>query len=142
MKKTILSSILILLFGSCAFYKHMTDSIRLINKEQTPLPRVTTVSSTGVSYRDGKYLGKVADAYYGNIQVEATISENKITGVRFLQYPNERQNSIRLNIDAMPKLQTEVIVAQKADVDGITGASLTSAAFIESLSGALSQAKI
>ena len=141
MKKTILSSILVLLFGSYAFYKHDAD-ILTNNKEQNPLPLVTTFFTSETLYRDGKYSGKVADAYYGNIQVEATIVANKITDVKFLQYPNERQNSIRLNIDAMPKLQTEAIVAQKADVDGITGASLTSAAFIESLSGALAQAKI
>lgn len=99
----------------------------------------TNQGSTG-SYKDGSYTGSVADAYYGNVQVKATISGGKITGVTFLQYPNTHSTSVYINQQAMPYLQQEAIKAQSSTVNVISGATYTSQAFIQSLSSALSQA--
>ncbi len=97
------------------------------------------ITSTG-QYKDGTYTGSVADAYYGNIQVKATISGGKLTNVTFLQYPNDRGQSVEINQRAMPVLKAEAIQAQSANVDGVSGASDTSAAFNQSLASALAQA--
>ncbi|MGH7193096.1 MAG: FMN-binding protein [Candidatus Saccharimonadales bacterium] len=99
-----------------------------------------SASSSSAKYKDGTYTGSVADAFYGNIQVQATIQGGKITGVKFLQYPNDRPNSVAINQQAMPYLQQEAIQAQSANVDGVSGATDTSIAFKQSLSAALSQA--
>lgn len=93
-------------------------------------------------YKNGEYTGNIADAYYGNVQVKATISGGKITDVQFLDYPNDRQNSIRINTYAMPILKSEAIQAQSAKVDVVSGATATSGAFQESLASTLAQAKI
>jgi len=82
----------------------------------------------------------VADAYYGNVQVRATISGGKITGVTFLQYPHTHSTSVYINQQAMPYLQQEAIKAQGANVDIVSGATYTSQAFIQSLGSALAQA--
>ncbi|MBU6431120.1 MAG: FMN-binding protein [Patescibacteria group bacterium] len=92
-------------------------------------------------YKNGEYTGNIADAYYGNIQVKTIISGAKITDVQFLNYPNDRQNSIRINAYAMPILKSEAIKAQSAKVDVVSGATATSGAFQESLASALAQAK-
>lgn len=97
-------------------------------------------SQNSTTYKDGKYTGNAADAFYGYIQVKAIISSGKITDVQFLQYPNDRQNSIYINSQAMPWLKQEAIKAQNARVDIISGATDTSNAFIESLTNALNQA--
>lgn len=97
--------------------------------------------SSGASYKDGSYTGSVADALWGNIQVEVTIKNGKITNVQFLQYPNERERSVLINQYADPQLTSEAIQAQSANVDIVSGATDTSEAFIQSLSDALSQAK-
>lgn len=103
----------------------------------------TATSSTGSStYNDGSYTGKASDALYGYIKVKATISSGKITNIEFLEYPNDRGNSTEINNYAMPRLKQQAIQAQSAQVDGISGATDTSIAFIESLSDALNQAKI
>ena len=108
----------------------------------TPTPTPAPVPPPVVSmYRDGTYTGSVADAYYGNIQVSATISGGKITDVVFLQYPNDRGTSIEINTQAMPYLKSEAITVQSANVDGVSGATQTSVAFIQSLESALAQAK-
>lgn len=93
------------------------------------------------SYKDGSYTGSTEDVFYGNIQVRATISGGRITNVEFLQYPNDRGTSIMINRQAMPLLQQEVITAQSANVDIISGATDSSQGFIRSLGNALAQAK-
>ncbi len=91
-------------------------------------------------YKDGTYDGDIADAYYGNIQVEVDIKDGQITDVRFLQYPNDRRTSVEINNQAMPYLRQEAIKAQSSRVNVVSGASDTSAAFIQSLSSALAKA--
>lgn len=105
----------------------------------TPIPTATPRLQTG-KYRDGRYTGDVTDAFYGLVQVQVTISGGKITDVVFLQYPNDRQNSIFINSQAMPYLRQEAIQAQSASVDIISGATATSEAFIQSLQSALAKA--
>ncbi len=103
-------------------------------------PSTSNSNSTTVSYKDGTYNGSVADAYYGSVQVSATIQNGLISDVNFLQSPNDNPNSIYVNQQAMPYLKQEAIKAQSANVNIITGATLTSQAFIQSLTSALSQA--
>lgn len=97
--------------------------------------------TTTATYKDGTYTGSPGDAYYGNIQVKVTISGGKITDVVFLQYPNDRQNSVYINQQAMPYLKQEAIAAQSAQVDIVSGATDSSQAFIQSLGSALNQAQ-
>jgi uncharacterized protein with FMN-binding domain len=92
-------------------------------------------------YKDGSYTGSVADAFYGNIQVKAIIQNGKISDVQFLQYPNDRDRSIRINTMAMPILKSEAISVQNQNVDVVSGATDSSQAFMESLGSALAQAK-
>jgi len=93
------------------------------------------------AYRDGSYTGPVTDAFYGNVQVQAVVSGGKLTDVKFLQYPNDRSTSRMINSQAMPLLTQEAIQAQNANVNGVSGASATSGAFVQSLQSALAQAK-
>lgn len=93
-------------------------------------------------YADGTYVGSVADAYYGLVQVQAVIQSGRIVTVNFLQYPNDRRTSQEINGQAIPLLKSEAIQAQSARVSGVSGASYTSAAFIESLGNALAKAKV
>jgi uncharacterized protein with FMN-binding domain len=99
-------------------------------------PAVT--SST--QYKDGSYTGSAADALYGNIQVQAVVQGGKLTDVVFLQYPNDRSTSREINNQAMPMLKQEAISAQSAQVDGVSGATDSSQAFVQSLGSALQQA--
>lgn len=92
-------------------------------------------------YADGSYTGSVADAYYGSVQVKAVIRGGKIADVQFLQYPNDRSNSRYINDQAMPLLTQEAIQAQSAQVSGVSGATFTSDAFVQSLTSALALAK-
>ena len=101
----------------------------------------TSVSNNSGQYKNGTYTGSVEDAFYGNIQVQATVAGGKLTAVKFLQYPNDRHESVQINSQADPWLSQEAIVAQSSNVDIISGATDSSEAFIRSLTRALDQAK-
>jgi uncharacterized protein with FMN-binding domain len=155
MKKFILACLIIGAFVIFSLVYH-TSTLAVLptspaSSETSPNP---TPSSSGSSdtpnatgtpgqtlYKDGSYTGSVADAQWGNVQVQAVIQNGKITNVTFLQYPNERDRSVRINSYADPQLVSEALQAQSANVDVVTGATDTSEAFIQSLSDALSQAK-
>lgn len=98
-------------------------------------------ATSSSQYKDGTYTGSVADAFYGNVQVAAIILNGKITAVDFIQSPNENPNSIYVNQQADPYLKQEAIQAQNSNVSVITGATLTSEAFAQSLANALNQAR-
>ena len=107
----------------------------------TIAPTIAPTPAPQGKYKNGTFTGSVEDAFYGNIQVQAVISGGMITDVVFLQYPSDNRTSQSINSQAMPMLRQEAIAAQSAQVDGISGASSTSPAFIASLTNALSQAK-
>jgi uncharacterized protein with FMN-binding domain len=101
-------------------------------------PSTGTASSSQL--KDGSYTGNAADAIYGYIQVQAVIQGGKLTDVVFLQSPNDRSTSREINNQAMPMLKQEAISAQSAQVDGVSGATDSSQAFVQSLGAALKQA--
>lgn len=106
----------------------------------TSAPISTPTPTPQGKYKNGTYTGTVADAYYGNVQVQAIVTGGKITDVKFLQYPNDNRTSISINSQAMPYLTQEALQAQSANVNTISGASATSGAFRQSLKAALAQA--
>ncbi len=109
-----------------------------------PTPETTTPPPPVVNngkYTNGTYTGQSEDAYYGNVQVRAVISGGKIADVQFLDHPQDRQTSIRINSRAMPYLTSEAIALQDYNVDTVSGASFTSAAYRKSLQSALAQAR-
>lgn len=107
----------------------------------TPLPLPTNTPTTLGQYKDGEYVGAEIDAFYGLVRVKATVQNGQITAVDFLEYPSDRRTSVRINRVAVPYLQSEAIQAQSARVNIISGATLTSEAFIMSLQSALDTAK-
>ena len=111
------------------------------SSQQSIAPTSTPAPTPKGQYKNGSYTGSVEDAFYGNIQVQAKISNGKIVDVVFLQFPNDNRNSISINSQADPMLTQEAIQAQSANVDIISGASASSQAFQASLANALAQAK-
>jgi uncharacterized protein with FMN-binding domain len=100
-----------------------------------------TVQQSNGQYKDGTYTGSSVDAFYGFVQVQAVIKNGALVDVKVLQSPNDRGTSIEINARAMPVLVREAIVAQSSHIDGASGASESSSAFVTSLHSALVQAQ-
>ncbi len=110
---------------------------------QTTTPPTTPVAvsqTSGGQFVDGIYTGPVVDAYYGLMQIQAMVQNGRLVAIRALRYPSDRRTSIFINRQALPMLRDEVIQAQSANVDIISGATFTSEAFIRSLGTALRKA--
>jgi uncharacterized protein with FMN-binding domain len=100
----------------------------------------TNAPPASIAYRDGTYNGPAVDAYYGLVRVQAIVQGGKLAAIKILDYPSDRRTSVYINSQALPMLRDEVIYAQTANVDIISGATLTSEAFIRSLGAALAKA--
>ncbi len=145
MKRFGLSALVIVSFLFYAAHRQTEGSSALGGvASQLPLttpPAGQNPTPVGRTYKDGTYTGDPADAYYGNVQVKATVAGGKVTEVQFLDYPHDRRTSQMINMMATPLLRSEAIQTQTAQVDIISGATQTSQAFIASLGSALSQAQ-
>ena len=68
------------------------------------------------------------------------ISNGRITDVQPLQMPQDRAQSAYISQVAGPMLHDEVIQAQSAQIDIISGATYTSESYAQSVESALQQA--
>ncbi len=110
------------------------------SQNDNPAPAVDQVAAKKNASHDGVYLGAAYDAYWGNVQVQATIRNGRLVSVDVPQFPDHRNTSRAINRQALPYLQQEVIKAQSTRVNLISGATLTSEAYLRSLKSALKQA--
>lgn len=153
MKKSVFSLLVIIFFISYTFqskfhgqffpkdnnnFKPESDQNKKNDNKILPEKNIST-QRIG-KFKNGEYLGDAADAFYGTIQVQAIIINGKLTDIKFIQYPKDRNRSIEINSFAMPVLRQEAISIQDANVDTVSGATYSSQAFIQSLSTALAKA--
>jgi uncharacterized protein with FMN-binding domain len=77
---------------------------------------------------------------YGVLDVAVTVAGGKITNVTVPQL-NDTGNPRSQSIDqqSIPILEQEVLQAQSANIQSVSGASYTSAGFVQSLQNALNK---
>jgi uncharacterized protein with FMN-binding domain len=81
--------------------------------------------------------GNVANTVYGPVQVQVIVRNNKIIKVAILEQPTSTIHDIQIGQFAFPQLIRETLSAQSAKIDAVSGASYTSAGYIQSLQSAL-----
>jgi hypothetical protein len=81
--------------------------------------------------------GHVANTVYGPVQIQLVMRSSKIVKVAVLQQPMNTIHDIQIGEFAFPKLIGETLTAQTAKIDAVSGASYTSAGYIQSLQSAL-----
>ncbi len=87
------------------------------------------------------YHGATEHMQWGAVAVTITVSGRKITGIS-ASAPTERPRSASINGRAVPQLRSEVLRAQSARINSVSGATLTSRAFDASLQYALTKAHL
>ncbi|WP_055529380.1 FMN-binding protein [Streptomyces graminilatus] len=93
-------------------------------------PPSTSSGGSGSSSR--VVAGPVVKTEKGDVQVEVTFAGSKISSVRMLKQPNHPQTTA-----AVPVLIKGTLAAQSADVDTVSGATITSDAYKKSLQAAI-----
>jgi len=84
--------------------------------------------------------GSTASTRWGDVQVSITVTDGKITAVDVPEYPTGNGKDREINADALPVLTQETLAAQSADIDTVSGATVTSQGYLQSLQSALDKA--
>ncbi|WP_457947014.1 FMN-binding protein [Pseudarthrobacter sp. alpha12b] len=102
----------------------------------------TGSSSSSGSSASGTYKGNAVQTRFGPVQVQITVANGKITDVTALQLTNTDGKSIQISNRAAPLLRSKVLAAQSANVQTVSGATITSDAYLTSLQAAIDAANL
>ena len=114
----------------------------------TPTPTPTTPTAAPPSQQpaapakssapagpSGTFTGPDENTQYGDVQVQITVANGKITAANDIQQPSDNTAS-----QAVPQLNQEVLTAQSASIQAVSGATYTSQGYIGSLQQAVNKA--
>ncbi len=90
----------------------------------------------GISYKSGNFEGQ-ADSFIGSLKVSVTIERNKIKQVDILEYSDTPGYS-NVVFEHLPK---KVSIDNIDELDTISGATISSKAFLQAVKNALEKAK-
>jgi uncharacterized protein with FMN-binding domain len=103
----------------------------------TAAPPAPAPAAAGVS---GTFTGTSAQTRFGDVQVQITVENGSIMDVVALHLTDRDQRSVSISNRAAPVLRQQVLAAQSANVQGVSGATYTSEGYLSSLQSALDQA--
>ncbi|CAN2228324.1 FMN-binding [Candidatus Nanopelagicaceae bacterium] len=106
---------------------------------QTPVQTPATTPAAPVTNSiNGTFTGPVVDVSYGNVQVQITVTNGKITDAQALIAPTGKND--KYTRKAMPILKQQTLAAQSTNIQGASGASYTTYGWRKSLQGAMVKA--
>jgi len=107
----------------------------------------TSSGSTDGSTSSGTAAGSTATVTgdstgtrWGPVQVQITVTDGRIAAVDVVDYPSGNGRDRQINARALPILVQETLDAQSAEIDMVSGATVTSEGYLGSLQSALDQA--
>ena len=98
----------------------------------------TQAPATSPAAINGTFTGPSVFVNYGNVQVQITVVNGRITDAVAVKAPSGKND--RYTNMAVPTLKKQTLAAQSANIKGVSGASYTSNGWFTSLQGALAQA--
>nr|WP_246215149.1 FMN-binding protein [Modestobacter muralis] len=139
-------TVVVLLFG----YHTSTSSTAVASAQSSAVAPVTSGAGTSSGSSSGSstsgtststtFTGDSASTRWGPVQVEITVAGGTVTDVSVVDYPDGNGKDRQINARALPVLVQETLDAQSADIDMVSGATVTSDGYVESLQSALDQA--
>src|SRR4051812_41769472 len=108
----------------------------------SPGPGTSSSAKSGTSTGTKTYDGSVASTRWGDVQVTITVTGGRITDVSVPVYPDGNRRDQEINAYALPVLRQETLAAQSADINAVSGATVTSDGYLQSLQAALDAAHL
>jgi uncharacterized protein with FMN-binding domain len=129
-----------------ALARYQTSPPRTVNPNAVRLPpaiaeRARTPVPTPLPPGTTTAVGPAMTTPFSVIQVRATLTHGRLTGVETVALSGDGPHTEALNARAEPILRAEALRAGSADVDVVSGATSTSRIWIESLRGAIREAR-
>jgi len=119
---------------------HSASGAKTTTSSTTSSSKTTTSSSSSASSNNSgtrSAVGKAVSFQYGELQVKVSEHAGRITNVSIARFDISDPHSQSIDEYAVPRLRQEVISAQSAHIDGVSGASYTSQAYEQSVQSAL-----
>jgi uncharacterized protein with FMN-binding domain len=101
----------------------------------------STSKASATSSSPRSFTGSTVQTQYGDVQVRVVVAGPKVTDVVALRLTDSSSRSVQISAYAAPILRREALSAQSARIDTVSGASYTSAGYIQSLQAALDAAR-
>ena len=98
----------------------------------------TQAPATSPAVMNGTFTGPSVFVNYGNVQVQITVVNGRITDAIAVKAPSGKND--RYTNMAVPILKQQTLAAQSANIKGASGASYTSYGWFKSLQGAMADA--
>jgi uncharacterized protein with FMN-binding domain len=99
-------------------------------------------TSSGNSSSAKTYDGDSVQTRWGPVQVRITVQNGKITASEAIVYPDGNREDQQINSFALPVLSQEAVQQQSANIDMVSGATVTSQGYLSSLQSAIDQAHL
>ena len=136
---------LVLLFSYHTSHQGSFGPVQAGNAALGPAVAGTAPSVSGAtgstSAASGKtFTGDSADTQWGPVQVRITVSGGKVTAAQAVVYPDGNGRDQEINSYAIPVYNQEAVQKQSAQIDAISGATVTWGGYTASLQSALDQA--
>ena len=129
-------TVVTLLFG----YHTSTSSEMASGSTSTVAPVPGSSGSGTGTVQTATVTGTSTDTRWGPVQVQITVANGEITDVTVVEYPTGNGKDRQINARALPVLVQETLDAQSADIDMVSGATVTSEGYLGSLQSALDEA--
>jgi uncharacterized protein with FMN-binding domain len=100
----------------------------------------TRATPAGAGAATGATLGALERYGYGELAARVSISGGRITGIAVPVLRTAEQYSQQLAVQVIPTLRSEVLAAQSARINAVSGATYTSQAYALSVQAALDKA--
>ena len=131
--------------GVLGLHKPATSNV-LANRPAQPTATASPGASqvagpqAGARLAAGAFSGPVVPYGYGELGTKVSVSGGRITGVSVSVLKTAEQYSQQLAAQVIPMLQNEVVSAQSARIQAVSGATYTSEAYAQSVQAALDKA--
>ena len=122
--------------GVLAFHPH-SPAVQTATASAAATPTATATATSTSKQASGTATGDSIATQYGNAQVRVTVKGGKIVKVEALALQGDDPRSVQISSSAEPVLQQEVLANQTAAVDAVSGATFTSASYMQSVQSAL-----
>jgi uncharacterized protein with FMN-binding domain len=136
MEQTMSRSIRMLITGAAAVIP-LTGTF--LGAAPLPTPTTLTAAHAAGAVTTRTIVGPSVNMRWGPVRVTIIVKGKQLTDLK-VTAPIERARSAIINNRAVPVLRSEVLTAQGHNVHSISGATMTSNAFLTSLQAALKQA--
>lgn len=128
--------------NSASVVTHAVSQLPPVPGRPSPSPPPNKSGATTSKPSVASYTGDVADTRWGPVQVQITVKNRRITASQAVEYPQGNGRDAEINGFALPILDDEVVQKQTASIDTVSGATVTSDGYLQSLQSAIDRAHL